>query len=107
MAFSQDMNSRHERSLNISRPREMAERGEEIYARKYKAEYEKKYFGKFLVIDLKSEKAYVGDSDINAYKAASQEAPDSLFYLIRIGFRAAHKMSGHAPANRHDWLYGS
>jgi hypothetical protein len=101
------MNSTYERPLSISRPREMAERGEEIYARKYKAEYEQKYFGKFLVVDLKSEKAYLGDSDIEAYKAAIREAPDSLFYTLRIGFRAAHKMSGHAPANKHDWLYGS
>jgi hypothetical protein len=97
----------NDRPLSISRPREMAEKGKEIYARKYQAEYEQKYFGKFLVIDLKSEKAYLGDSDIAAYKAAVLEAPDSLFYTLRIGFRAAHKMSGHAPAYRNDWFYGS
>ena len=97
----------NERPLSISRPREMAEKGIEIYARKYKAEYEQKYFGKFLTIDLKSEKAYLGDSDNATLRAALQDAPNSLFYTLRIGFRAAHRMRGHAPANRHDWLYGS
>ena len=99
------MNLDNDRPLSISRPREMAERGEEIYARKYKAEYEKKYFGKFLTIDLKSEKAYLGDSDGETLGTALRDAPDSLFYTLRIGFRAAHRMSGYGRTDKRNWLY--
>lgn len=62
-----------------------ADRAIEIYERKYKEEFEKLYRGKFVVIDLHSEEAYVHDSSAGAYQEARKDAPLGLFYLLRVG----------------------
>jgi hypothetical protein len=78
-----------------SHPEQIASQGEEIYARKYKQDYEKRYYGKFVVIDITTEKAYTGDFSGDALKSAMRDSPRGIFHLIRIGFRAAHKMRGY------------
>jgi hypothetical protein len=60
--------------------------GERIYAEKYKAEFERKYWGKFAEIDLTTEKAYVGDTRGEARVAARKEDPTGFLYLVRIGY---------------------
>jgi hypothetical protein len=70
-------------------------RGEEIYARKYKSDYEPLYRGKFVAINIDTEKAYISDFSGDAIIAALHDSPEGFFHLIRIGFRAAHKLRGH------------
>jgi len=70
-------------------------RGEEIYARKYKNDFESRYRGKFVAIDIDTEKAYISDFSGDAIAAGLKDSPDDFFYLIRVGFRAAHKLRGH------------
>ena len=78
-----------------SHPEQIVAQGEEIYARKFKKDYEQRYHGKFVVIDIATEKAYVGDFSGDALKSAMKDSPHGIFHLIRIGFRAAHKMRGY------------
>ena len=62
-----------------------SDRAAEIYERKYKEEYEKCFKGKFAVIDVHSEEAYMHESSAGAYRMARKEAPLGLFYLLRVG----------------------
>ncbi len=67
---------------------EIAEKGVAIYE-KIKGEYEPKYNGKFLAIDVSSGKTYMADTSGEAIEKAKDENPDTLFYLVRIGFDVA------------------
>lgn len=58
----------------------------EIYERKFKEEFERLHKGKFAVIDVLSEEAYVHESSAGAYQEARRDAPLGLFYLLRVGF---------------------
>ncbi len=42
-------------------PQAIAEKGEKIYKEKYRDEFERIYQGKFVAIEIDTEKAYVGD----------------------------------------------
>jgi hypothetical protein len=79
----------------LSHQETIVRRGEEIYARKYKKDYEERFFGKFAAIDIDNEKAYISDFSGDAIAAGLKDSPDDFFYLIRVGFRAAHKLRGH------------
>jgi hypothetical protein len=78
-----------------SHPEHLVAQAEEIYARKFQKDYERRYRGKFAVIDITTEKAYLGDFSGDALQAALLDSPKGLFHLIRIGFRAAHKLRGY------------
>ena len=78
-----------------SHPEHIVALGSEIYARKFKKDYEQRFYGKFAVIDITTEKAYIGDFSGDAVQSALKDSPHGIFHLIRIGFRAAHKMRGY------------
>lgn len=73
--------------------REIAERGTKIYDRKYRADYEKKWRGRFAAIDINSEDAYVADFPEQALSTAKATAPHGIFFLVRIGSRGAFRTS--------------
>ena len=73
--------------------REIAERGTMIYERKYRADYEPKWRGRFVAIDINTELAYVADFPEQALDIARVEAPHGIFFLVRIGSRGAYKSS--------------
>ena len=77
----------------FSNPQEIAIKGNEIYKRKYRAEYERRYKGQFAAIDLLSEKAYLADFPEAALANAKNAAPESTFYLLRVGSSGAFKIS--------------
>jgi hypothetical protein len=79
----------------LSHGQTIVKRGEEIYSQKYKKDYESRYFGKFAAIDINTEKAYISDFSGDAIASALHDSPHGIFHLIRIGFRAAHKLRGH------------
>jgi hypothetical protein len=72
------------------------ERGTGIYERRYRAEYERKWYGRFAAIDIASELAFVADYPEEALTIAKSAAPHGIFYLIRIGSQAAFKSSRFA-----------
>ena len=89
-------------------PEMIAHRGEAIYKEKFQEVYERllrsKYFGKFLAIDISSEKAFVDDTPLGALQKAQAENPDGLFHLVKIGFPGVYKL-GYTSGERGDWIF--
>ncbi len=85
-----------------STPKEIVETGERIYRERYQANYEKEHFGKFVAIDVKNGKAYLGDTSSQALQAAHADEPYSLFHLIKVGSEGAFKVSysSHGKVDR-------
>jgi hypothetical protein len=90
--------------LSLSNPKAIAERGEEIYNRLYRAEYEQNRRGKFVAIDIDTERSYVADTPEGALIAAQQANPNGQFHLIQVGyagaFRASYRVIPHGPLAR-------
>ncbi len=83
-----------------------AERGEEIYARLYKTEYEEKYPGLFVAIDVQSERAFVGDSPEDALTKARSDLSDGTFHLIQVGSPGVYRVGYASGGDDGDWLFG-
>ena len=78
---------------NLSDPGKLAEAAEEVYRTKYKNQYEETHFGQYLVIDIKTNDAYVGEYPEGALQTARESAPYGIFHLIRIGAPGAFKVN--------------
>jgi hypothetical protein len=75
---------------------DIAAQGSAIYERRYRAEFEPKWSGRYAAIDVTSEQAFVEDFPEAALGRARAALPDSMFYLVRIGSPAAFKSSRRA-----------
>jgi hypothetical protein len=64
----------------------LAEQGLQTYNEKYKEEFERKYFGQYVEIDLNTGKTYVGKTEDEARKIARIDAPNGIFLILGIGF---------------------
>jgi hypothetical protein len=80
-------------SYQPPKAREIVQRGIDIYERKYRAEYEPKWSGRFAAIDINSERAYVGDYPEEALTIAKSADRQGVFYLVHIGSRTTFKSS--------------
>lgn len=90
--------------MDLSNPKALAERGEKIYQEKYKSAYESQYLGKFVAIDVTTERAYVADSPAAAAELARKDSPKGLFHLIKVGAAGAFKVSYTNNAAL-DWIF--
>jgi hypothetical protein len=72
--------------------KQLAEKGQEIYERKYRADLEENHHGEFVAIDIFTEKYYLGKTSDEAVKQATSDNPSGFYHLIRIGFSGAHRM---------------
>ena len=89
---------------HLANPDDIANAGEEIYAAKYKAEYEKEHKGQFVAIDVFGEEAaYLGQFAEDALLAARKASPHGVFHLIRIGAPTAFKVSSVGRRRESDW----
>ncbi len=75
---------------------EMARRGEKVYAR-IKMQLEPRHAGKFVAIEVDSGDFFLDEDSTKALLKARRKHPQAIFYLARIGYRAAYKMTGYAP----------
>lgn len=73
---------------------EIALRGREIYERGIRSEVERQHDGEFLVIDVVTGDYAVGDDEDEVFGRAEAKNPNGLFYLMRVGRRAAHRVGG-------------
>lgn len=80
-------------SRPIANPQEIAEAGQKIYDDRYKAEYEKKYPGQFVAIDILTGTATVAPEPEQAIDQARKAVSHGYFHLIRIGAPGAFKVS--------------
>lgn len=72
---------------------EIARRGREIYERDIRSEeFDREHDGEFLVLDTTTGNYAVSKDDDEVFDRMEEENPDGLFYLMRIGKKAAHRI---------------
>ncbi|MDX6444570.1 MAG: hypothetical protein QOH71_1644 [Blastocatellia bacterium] len=92
-------------TVEISNPKVAAERGEKIYNEKYKTAFEAEHYGKFVAIDVMTDKAYVADSPEEAIELARKENPKGIFHLVKVGSTGAFRVSYTTSNANLDWLF--
>jgi hypothetical protein len=90
--------------MEITNPKETAERGDKIYNDKYRAEYEARHLGKFVAIDVTTEDASVADTASQALESARQKNTNGTFHLIKVGSAGAFRVS-YSLNEQLDWLF--
>ena len=70
----------------------IAKKGRKIY-QAIKKQYEPKYDGKLLAIDTTTKKVYMGDDTIEAVEKGRSENPDTIFYVVKIGYAVAETLA--------------
>lgn len=74
---------------------ELAEKSKAFYERKLKDLLEPAEKGKFVAIEPGTESYFVDKDGTKALLRAREAFPDKLFFLIRIGYEAAHSIGGY------------
>lgn len=82
---------------------EVGRRGEEVYERSVRAKVESvaqggSNDGRFVVLDVDSGDYEVADEAVVATARLRERKPDAVFYLARVGRRAAFRMRGGSCA---------
>lgn len=75
---------------------EIARQGREIYEREIRREVESDHDGEFLVVDITTGRFSMGQDSEEAFERAEEENPDGVFYLMRVGRKAAHRIGSGA-----------
>jgi len=86
-----------------SNPQEAAKKGLEIYETKYQKDFEKKFPGKYVAIDISTGEAYVADSPEEALGIAQGKNSKGFFHLIRIGSPGVFRIS-YAQNSAREWF---
>ena len=71
-------------------PRDVARVGRKIYER-HRVDLERRYRGKYVLIDIRTEKFYLAESPEGAYREAAAEDAVGPFHLLRVSDRAAFR----------------
>ena len=75
-------------------PRELARRGQAYYDDHLRATLEPEHKGKFLVLEVKTGDYEMDADEMAAIQRAKANHPESVFYILRVGYRAAHRIGG-------------
>ncbi len=78
---------------HVADPATFAHQAETIYDRKYRAAYEARYHGQIVAIDVPSEEAFVGRTELKALNKARRKYPDHIFFFLRVGYKAAQRVA--------------
>jgi hypothetical protein len=78
----------------------IAERGEAIYAEKYRAELEGSSHGKFIAINVANGEATLADTGEDAIRLALEKEPSGFFHLMRVGHKAAFEAGWYMSCAR-------
>ena len=81
-------------------PGRLIEEGKKVYAERLRLILEPDQVGRFVAIEPETGRYFLGDTGSEALVAARQAMPDSLFYLARVGYRAAHSIGGYGNRTR-------
>lgn len=84
----------------VARREDFIERGKRLYEERLREELGPENEGRFLAVEPDSENYFLGDTDVEALTVAREAMPDSLFYLVRVGYQTAHSIGGHALSRR-------
>lgn len=85
-------------------PQVLAQKGEDIYNKKFRKEYEEKYQGKFVAIDISTENAILADTPEDALLKAQKESPDGFYHLLKVGSTGVYRI-GYTSGEYGDWLF--
>lgn len=85
-------NQNNEELIKKADIQQIADRGAKVYE-KIKVNYDPKEKGKFLAIDVDTEKVYLGKTSAEAVVLAKQNHPNKVFYVVKIGFDVAETMA--------------
>lgn len=77
---------------------ETVRRGKEIYEKSIREEVEDVHDGRFLVVDVTTGGYEVADDELTAFDRAREKNPEGVFYLLRVGREAAHRIGGRLSA---------
>jgi hypothetical protein len=72
-------------ATNQYTPEQVTKLGEDIYFSKLQSKLEPKENGKYIVLDVESEKYFVNEDLMVAINEAQAKFPESLFYIASIG----------------------
>jgi hypothetical protein len=81
---------------NSERLEGLAEQGERFYAEHLRDVLEPEQTGRFVAIEPKTGRYFVGGDGSDALVTAHEAMPEGLFYLKRIGYEFAHRMGGRS-----------
>lgn len=70
--------------------REIAKAGRKVYER-HRADLERRHPGKYVLIDIRTEKVFLAESPEAAFREAAAERIEGPFHLVRVGARAAFR----------------
>lgn len=94
---------RQNRGWSVTKaPNSIAEKGEELYRDKFQAEYEAKFPGKYLAIDVNSGVPYLADTPEEAVEALLKANPTAYYHVVRIGASGVYRV-GYAQHEQREW----
>jgi hypothetical protein len=73
---------------------QLARRGQAYYDRHLRAQLEPEHDGEFLALEVETGNYEMDDDEMAAIQRARAKHPGSLFYVLRVGHRAAHRIGG-------------
>lgn len=76
--------------------------GKRIYRQKYAKKLESTERGRIIAIEIESGDSFMGDSTVEAILKAKEKYPNSIFYLMRVGYDAVHSSKGFVPVTEKD-----
>ncbi len=76
-----------------SQAEEIARRGREIYEREIRSEeFDREHKGEFMAVDVTTGAYEIDPDEAEAFDRAEDKNPEGLFYFMRVGYRAAHRL---------------
>ena len=75
---------------------ETAQRGDAIYEQQIRSLVEEGNRGKVVAIDVESGAYAVAENALSASHRLLDQIPNAEIWCIRVGYRALHRMGGHA-----------
>lgn len=81
-------------------PDDLIKRGQLFYDEHLRQLLEPQHTGRFVAIDPQTQQYFLADKAIDALLAGRAALPDTLFFLARVGHKAAHKIGGYGSRIR-------
>jgi len=85
--------------LTISRE-EFVRRGKDYYGRFLRDKLEPEHKGKFLALDIETGEYEMDADEMAAIHRARARMPDAVFYILRVGYPAAHRLGARSTWKR-------
>ncbi|MFC1806052.1 hypothetical protein ACFL09_03635 [Planctomycetota bacterium] len=75
-------------------PHDLARRGQAYYAEHLREKLEPEHNGEFVALDVESGDYGMDADEMAAIQRVRARHPDRVFYVLRVGHRAAHRIGG-------------